>query len=103
MLPVYEVTIVFIGITNCTHIHTHLTLHMHTYNHVRKQHAHIHRFVSKMPTPTLFITFSLLLKVVEGIGLAMFATASLTLLTQLFLHRKSTLSVSDLAIALLLL
>jgi len=56
-----------------------------------------------MPTPTLFITLSLLLKVLEGIGLAMFDIASLTLLTQLFLHRKSTLSVSDLAIALLLL
>jgi len=31
-----------------------------------------------MPTPTLFLSFSILLKVAEGIGYAMYATASLT-------------------------
>ena len=61
-----------------------------------------HRFVSKMPTPTLFIVFSLLLKAVEAIGVTMFITASYTLLTGLYLDRKGTLVVSILAIALLL-
>ena len=51
-----------------------------------------------MPTPTLFITFSFLLKAVEGIGLTMFATGSLTLLTQLYLERKGTFGVRILAI-----
>ena len=55
-----------------------------------------------MPTPTLFIAFSFLLKVVEGVGLAMFSTASLTVLTQLFIQRKGTLAVSVVAIALLM-
>ena len=55
-----------------------------------------------MPTPTLFIIFSFLLKVVEGIGLAMFSTASLAVLTQLFSQRKGTLAVSVVAIALLM-
>ena len=64
--------------------------------------THTHRFVSKMPTRALFITFSLLLKVVEGIGLVMFTTASLTMLTQLYLERKGTLVVSILAIVSLL-
>ena len=52
-----------------------------------------------MPTPTLFLSFSLLLKVAEGIGYAMYATASLTLLTQLYLQRKGTLAVRVVAIA----
>jgi len=51
-----------------------------------------------MPTPTLFITFSFLLKAVEGIGLTMFETGSLTLLTQLYLERKGTFGVRILGI-----
>ena len=89
-----------------THTHTHTYAHTHTTNahtithaHTYKYtHTHTHRFVSKMPTPTLFITFSFLLKAVEGIGLTMFATGSLTLLTQLYLERKGTFGVRILAI-----
>jgi len=51
-------------------------------------------FVSLMPTPTLFITFSLLLRVVEGIGTAMFYTASYTLLLQLYQQKRGTVVVS---------
>jgi len=65
--------------------------------------AHTYRFVSKMFTPPLFISFSFLLKLVEGIGLAMFSTASVTLLTQLYLQRKGTLAVRVVVIVLLLL
>jgi len=47
-----------------------------------------------MPTPTLFIMFSLLLRVVEGIGTAMFYTASYTLLLQLYQLKRGTIVVS---------
>ena len=83
----------------CTHLraHTHapagMTTCTRTYAHAHV-HIHMHRFVAKMPTPTLFIMFSFLLKLVEGIGLTMFFTASMTLLTQLYLDRKGTYAVS---------
>ena len=47
-----------------------------------------------MPTPAWFITFSFLLRVVEGVGTAMFSTASYTLLTQMYSEKKGTLVVS---------
>lgn len=47
-----------------------------------------------MPTPTLFIMFSLLLRVVEGIGTAMFYTASYTFLLQLYQKKRGTVVVS---------
>ena len=85
---------------NCMHSHICAWYLEHaTYIHVQLHTHIIHRFVSKMPTPTLFLSFSLLLKVAEGIGYAMYATASLTLLTQLYLQRKGTLAVSVVAIA----
>jgi len=43
-----------------------------------------------MPTPTLFITFSFLLRMVEGIGSAMFFTASYTLVIQLYREKRGT-------------
>ena len=76
-------------VTHFTHTHWHVCTH--------------YRFVSKMFTPPLFILFSFLLKIVEGIGLAMFSTASMTLLTQLYLQRKGTLAVRVVVSALLLL
>jgi len=48
-------------------------------------------FVSEMPTTTLFIAFSLVLRMVEGIGTAMYSTASYTLLTQLYPDKKGTI------------
>ena len=53
------------------------------------------RFVSEMPTTTLFIAFSLVLRMVEGIGTAMYSTASYTLLTQLYPDKKGTIVVSQ--------
>ena len=53
------------------------------------------RFVSEMPTTTLFIAFSLVLRMVEGIGTAMYSTASYTLLTQLYPNKKGTIVVSQ--------
>lgn len=47
-----------------------------------------------MPTPTLFIIFSILLRMVEGAGTAMYSTASYTLLTLLYPNRKGTTVVS---------
>ena len=47
-----------------------------------------------MPTPTLFITFSFLLRMVEGIGSAMFFTASYTLVIQLYQEKRGTVVVS---------
>ena len=47
-----------------------------------------------MPTPTWFITFSFLLRIVEGVGTAMYSTASYTLLTQMYSEKKGTLVVS---------
>lgn len=57
------------------------------------------RFVSEMPTPTLFIAFSLVLRMVEGIGTAMYSTASYTLLTQLYPDKKGTIVVSPSAMS----
>ena len=48
-----------------------------------------------MPTPTLFIVFSFLLRVVEGIGSAMYTTVSYTLITQYYPEKKGTVVVSD--------
>ena len=47
-----------------------------------------------MPTPAWFITFSFLLRIVEGVGTAMYSTASYTLLTQMYSEKKGTLVVS---------
>jgi len=47
-----------------------------------------------MPTPTLFITFSFLLRMVEGIGSAMFYTASYTLVIQLYQKKRGTVVVN---------
>ena len=47
-----------------------------------------------MPTPTLFIVFSFLLRTVEGIGTAMYTTVSYTALTQLYPDKKGTIVVS---------
>ena len=52
------------------------------------------RFVPQMPSSALFIAFSLLLRMVEGVGTAMYSTASYTLLTQLFPDKKGTIVVS---------
>ena len=65
-------------------------IHMHTVIHT---HTH-YRFLSVMPTPTLFIVFSFLLRTVEGIGTAMYTTVSYTLLTQLYPDKKGTVVVS---------
>ena len=46
-----------------------------------------------MPSQALFIIFSFLLRAVEGIGNAMFYTASYTLLTHLYLERKGMIVV----------
>ena len=53
-----------------------------------------HRFVPMMPTPTLFIVFSFLLRTVEGVGTAMYSTVSYTLLTQFYPEKKGTVVVS---------
>ena len=52
------------------------------------------RFVSTMPTQATFIMFSFLLRITEGVGTAMFSTASYTLLTQLHPKNKGTVVVS---------
>ena len=72
------------------HSYTVISTRAHT-----RTHTHTHSFVSLMPTPTLFIVFSFLLRIVEGIGTAMFSTASFTLLTQLYSERKGAIVVSD--------
>ena len=46
-----------------------------------------------MPTQALFIAFSCLLRAAEGIGTALFITASYTLLTQLHAKKKGTIVV----------
>ena len=55
-----------------------------------------HRFVSLMPIVSL-IVFSFLLEMVEGIGTAMYRTATFTLLTQLYPDRKGLVAVSILS------
>ena len=56
-------------------------------------HTHI-RFVPMMPTPALFIAFSFLIQIVEGVGTAMYATASYTQLTQFYPDKKGKIVVS---------
>jgi len=51
-----------------------------------------------MPTRGLFIMFSILLRVVEGTGNAMFYTASYTLLTHLYIERKGMIVVGGIII-----
>jgi len=46
-----------------------------------------------MPTSETFITFSFLLRTAEGIGTALFITASYTALTQLHAKKKGTIVV----------
>ena len=65
-------------------------MHTHAYCHTHTQ----YRFLSIMPTPTLFIVFSFLLRTVEGIGTAMYTTVSYTVLTQLYPNKKGTIVVS---------
>ena len=52
------------------------------------------RFVSMMPSRTSFLAFSFLLRIVGGIGTAMYATASYTQLTQFYPDKKGTIVVS---------
>ena len=52
-----------------------------------------HRFVSLMPYVSL-IVFSFLLKMVEGIGTAMYRTATFSLLSQLYPSKKGMVAVS---------
>jgi len=47
-----------------------------------------------MPTPATFIVFSFLLRTTEGIGTAMFSTATYTLLTHLYAENKGMIVVS---------
>ena len=84
----------------CTHahLHTHMHTHIHTCTHAHTRthtytHTHI-RFVSKMPTSTLFIIFSFLLRTVEGVGTGMYSTVAYNMLTQLYPNRKATVIVS---------
>jgi len=49
-----------------------------------------------MPTPALFLTFSFLLRIVEGVGSATFYTASYTYLTTQYPKKKGLVVVSDL-------
>ena len=52
------------------------------------------RFVAMMSTAALFLAFSFMLRIVSGIGIAMFSTASYTLLTQFFTTKKGSIVVS---------
>ena len=47
-----------------------------------------------MPTPALFIAFSFLIQIVEGVGTAMYTTASYTQLTQFYPDKKGKIAVS---------
>ena len=59
--------------------------------------TYIHyRFVTAMPNGAVFIAFSFVLRAVEGIGTAMYSTASYVLLTQLFSEQKGMIVVSQL-------
>ena len=48
-----------------------------------------------MPSGAVFITFSFILRAVEGIGSAMYSTASYTLLAELFSEHKGIVVVSQ--------
>ena len=56
-----------------------------------------HRFVSMMPTPALFLVFSFLPRIVEGVGTALFSTASYAQLSQFYPDKKGTIVVSGTA------
>ena len=47
-----------------------------------------------METAGLFLGFSFVLRIVSGVGIAMFSTASYTLLTQFFATKKGSIVVS---------
>ena len=47
-----------------------------------------------MPSAASFLAFSFILRIVGGIGIAMYGTASYTLLTQFFPTKKGTIVVS---------
>jgi len=49
-----------------------------------------------MPNGAVFIAFSFILRTVEGVGTAMYSTASYALLTQLFSEHKGMIVVSQL-------
>jgi len=49
-----------------------------------------------MPNGAVFITFSFVLRAVEGVGTAMYSTASYALLTRLFSEHKGMIVVSQL-------
>jgi len=49
-----------------------------------------------MPNGAVFIAFSFILRTVEGVGTAMYGTASYALLTRLFSERKGLIVVSEL-------
>ena len=71
--------------------HTRTQTHTHTHTHTTCIHI---RFVSMMPSRASFMAFSFLLRITEGIGTAMFATASYTQLTMFYLEKKGTIVVS---------
>jgi len=48
-----------------------------------------------MPNGAVFITFSFILRAVEGVGTAMYSTASYALLAQLFSEHKGMIVVSQ--------
>lgn len=50
-----------------------------------------------MPTPALFLVFSFLPRIVEGVGTALFSTASYAQLTQFYPDKKGTIVVSGTA------
>ena len=54
-----------------------------------------YRFVTAMPNGAVFITFSFILRAVEGVGTAMYSTASYALLAQLFSEHKGMIVVSQ--------
>jgi len=47
-----------------------------------------------MPTPALFIVFSFIIQIVQGVGTAMYTTASYTQLTQFYPTKKGKIVVS---------
>ena len=62
---------------------------------VHDRHTISYRLVTAMPSGAVFIAFSFILRAVEGIGTAMYSTASYTLLAQLFSEHKGMVVVSQ--------
>lgn len=62
---------------------------------LHNRHTISYRFVTAMPSGAVFIAFSFILRAVEGIGTAMYSTASYTLLAQLFSEHKGMVVVSQ--------